>query len=234
VTVRLILAHARDEPARALARRWGGDALLLTPGDLRRSRWRLDVDHRGAARATLGDDGRATQIEAVVSRLGGISGVELPRVRPQDRDYAAAELTAFLLAWLDACPCPVLNPPVAGSLNGPPWHPEHWAAAATRVGLVVRAVRRCVAPGQLAAPDAAGPATGVGATVVAGRCLGAVHPLLGRRLCALAAAAGTPLLGATVDGAGAGAAVADLTAWPDVADPEVADALALALEGSDC
>jgi hypothetical protein len=234
VTVRLILAHARDEPARALARRWGGDALLLTPGDLHRSRWRLDVDHLGSARATLRHDGRATQIEAVVSRLGGIGGVELRRVRPEDRDYAAAELTAFLLAWLDACRCPVLNPPVDGSLNGPPWHPEHWAAAATRVGLAVHEVRRCVAPGRAAAPDTAGPGTGVGATVVAGRCVGAVHPVLARRLCALAAAAGTPLLGATVDGAGAGAAVADLTAWPDVADPEVADALALALEGLPC
>lgn len=234
MTVRLVLAHARDEPAHALARRWGGDALLLTPGDLHRSRWRLDVDHRGGARAGLRHDGRITPVEAVVSRLGGIGDGELARVRPQDRDYAAAELTAFLLAWLDACRCPVLNPPIAGSLNGPPWHPEHWAAAARRVGLAVRTVRRCVAPGQAAVPEGAEPATGVAATVVAGRCLGAVHPLLGRRLCALAAAAGTPLLGATVDGGGAGAAVADLTAWPDVADPEVADALALALEGRSC
>jgi hypothetical protein len=236
--MRFVLAHGRDEPARALVRRWGSLACLVTPADLHRSRYNLNIDRRGVARASVNHEGSGAVVpEAVVTRLGGVTGAELARIRPEDREYAAAEVTAFLLAWLDACLCPVLNPPVAGSLNGPPWYPEQWAMAASRAGLTVRRVQRCAALGQSdhepwgARPPVPAAETGpaVAVTVVGDRWFGRVHPLVGQRLCAVARDAGTPLLGATVDGQGDGATVSGLTAWPDVGRPEVADAIALTL-----
>jgi hypothetical protein len=235
--VRLVLAHADDAAARTLACRWGDAALLLTPEDLHHRMWRLERDRGGAARATIGSGrGDSTRVDAVLSRLGGISAGELTRVRPEDRVYAAAELTAFLLAWLDACSCPVLNPPGAGSLNGPAWQPEQWAMAAARAGLVVRSLRRHVALGEVSDPvpaiPAAGAAGSVTVTVVGDQWFGPAHESTGRRLRDLARAAGTPLLVAALEGTGEDAAVFDVSAWPDVGDPDVADAVALAMDAS--
>ncbi|EOD69162.1 hypothetical protein [Amycolatopsis vancoresmycina] len=228
----LILAHDRDPAARALALRWGGDALLLTVGDLHQARWRLDVDRDGRVTTGLAAaDGTPIPVTGVVNRLGVITGADLARVHPRDRAYAGAELTAFLLAWLDACPAPVLNPPTPRCLNGPAWYPEEWANAAASVGLRVDAVHLSL---ELAtAPPAAVPAwdDGVRVQVIGDAWVGGVHPAVGRRLAGLARLAGTPLLTATVSGPGPHARVRDISAWPDLAVPEVADAVAAALRG---
>jgi hypothetical protein len=228
--MRLILAHDHDIAARTLATRWGAEARLLTVADLHRNGWGLELDPDGRVRTELADPaGKPLPITGVVNRLGVITPADLPQVHRQDRQYAAAELTAFLLAWLDACPAPVLNRPSAGSLNGPAWHPEQWAAAATSVGLRPDGVRRRI--GLTAGTLRPEPVWDrmIGAHVVGDDCFGEVHPVLARRLCELARLAGTPLLGAVVSGPGPGARVRDISAWPDVADPQVADAVANAL-----
>jgi hypothetical protein len=226
----LILAHAHDSAARALADRWGDEALLLTVGDLHRARWRLEVDRDGRVATELATaDGTPVAVTGVVNRLGVITGADLSRVRAEDRPYAAAELTAFLLAWLDACPAPVLNPPNPRCLNGPAWYPEQWADAAASVGLRVPAVHRGV--GLEAEPPEDVPEWdgAVRAHVIGAVCVGDVDRALGRRLGELARLAGTPLLTATVSGPGPHAQVRDISAWPDLADPGVADAVAAAL-----
>lgn len=223
--MRLILAHATDASARALAARWGDDALLRTPADLCRSRWCLELDTAGRVRVELSD---SAPLDGVLSRLSTVAAEELPHVHPADRQYAASELTAFLLAWLDACPAPVLNRPTAGCLNGPAWQPEGWLAAALSVGLRVAGRRRRIALGSVEMIQSAWPRA-VDARVVGERCFGAVHPAVARGLCALARLTGTPLLAATVSGPQPDARVRDLSAWPDLADPEVADAVAALL-----
>jgi hypothetical protein len=226
----LILAHAGDLPARALAERWGSEALLLTVGELHRTRWCLEVDRDGRVDAVLATaEGTPIAVTGVVNRIGVVTGADLSRVRAEDREYAGAELTAFLLAWLDACPVPVLNPPNPRSLNGPAWYPEQWTDAAASVGLRVEPVHRRL--GLAAAPPAAVPAWdgGIHAHVVGDVCVGDVHPAVARRLGALARLAGTPLLTATVSGRGPRARVRDVSAWPDLADPGVAGAVAAAL-----
>jgi hypothetical protein len=229
----LILAHAGDLPARALADRWGSAALLLTAGDLHRTRWCLEVDRDGRVDTVLATaEGTPVPVTGVVNRIGVVTGADLRRVRAEDREYAGAELTAFLLAWLDACPAPVLNPPNPRSLNGPAWYAEQWADAAASVGLRVEPVHRRL--GLAAAPLATVPAwdEGIRAHVVGDVCVGDVHPAVARRLGALARLAGTPLLTATVSGRGPRAKVRDVSAWPDLADPEVADAVAALLRMS--
>jgi hypothetical protein len=237
--VRLILAHASDAPARALAVRWGDDALLLTPADLHARAWQLDLGRGGIATAAIGPD---LPVTSVLSRLGGISPAELRRVQPEDRDYAAAELTAFLLAWLDACACPVLNRPGPGSLNGPGWRPEQWIAAAARAGLAVRAVHRHIEfmgapqpapvdPMNSLGMNSIDPVNSVSVTVVGQKWFGAVPESTGRRLCELARATGTPLLEAVLAGSDPESAVLAASAWPDIGKPQVADAVAVALGG---
>lgn len=226
----LILAHPHDIAARALADRWGSAALLLTGADLRRARWCLEVDRDGRARTALASaDGTPLSVAGVVNRLGSITVGDLPGVHPEDRQYAAVEFTAFLTAWLAACPVPVLNPPTPMALNGPAWHPEQWVAAATTVGLRADVVRRL----GLTEPAAIDPVWdgAVSAHVVGDTCLGDAHPEVGRRLCALARLVGTPLLTAAVSGREPDARVRDISVWPDLAVPEVADALAAAVAG---
>jgi hypothetical protein len=226
----LILAHAHDRAARALATRWGSEALLVTAGALHELRWWLDVDRDGRVHTGLETaGGTPVPVTGVVNRLGVVTGADLPGVRSGDRAYAGAELTAFLLAWLDACPAPVLNPPDPRCLNGPPWFPEQWAEVAASVGLEAEAAGRRL--GLEAAPASAVPEwpDAVRAHVVGDVCVGDVHPAVGERLCELGRVARTPLLAATVSGRGPRARVRDISAWPDLADPEVADAVGAAL-----
>lgn len=229
----LILAHGHDLSARALAARWGSRALLLTVAELHRSRWCLEMAVDGRVETRLATTGGAPiPVTGVVNRLGWITRTDLARVHPADREYAAAELTAFLLAWLDACPAPVLNPPSSRSLNGPAWSPQQWAGVAASAALRADVAGRRFG---LATTPAVVPerADGVHAHVAGDVCVGAVHPALGARLCALAKLAGTPLLTATVSGPGPRARVRDISAWPDVGHPEVADAIAALLPSDD-
>lgn len=224
----LILAYAHDAGAAALAERWGSDALLLTGAGLRRARWYLEVDGAGRARAEVATaNGTRVPVTGVVNRLGVLTAADLPGVHPDDRAYAAAELTAFLTAWLHACPAPVVNPPTTTALNGPAWHPERWAAAAVAVGLRAEVHRRV---GEPSTPDPVW-TDARGAHVVGDTCVGDVHAEVRRKLVTLARNAGTPMLTATVSDAGPDAAVRDISMWPDLTDPAVTEALTAVLAG---
>ena len=246
--MRLILAHDHDVAARELVARWGSDAVLLTPAELSSERLLLHVDEDGAAQAELASGPRIT---SVLTRLGGISAADLPHIDPQDAVYAAAELDAFLRAWLGVWPGPVVNRPSTTCLNGPGWRPEQWVTAATAVGLRANPVTRRAtraeiphrpdtSPAERVTPasnsNSAAPAgnTKGGATahpsrvtVVGGNWFGVVGEEIGFKLCGLAEAVGCSALEAIlVDGV-----VMQVSAWPDVADPGVADALARVLDG---
>lgn len=230
--MRLILAHRHDVPARELAARWDARAVLLTPADLHAERLLLTVDRTGRTRAELPS---RPEITAVLCRLGGVGPADLDHVDPRDLPYAAAELDAFLRAWLLGWAGPVLNRPTTTCLNGPGWRPEQWAVAAAAAGLPVRPLRRVVDTAAPAAPQRAactgrdGTGEPVRVTVVGERWFGAVPDGLGRRLVGLAAKAGCTLIEAIVE---PGGAVLHAGAWPDVSAPEVADALVPLLEGA--
>jgi hypothetical protein len=230
--MRIVVASEEDQAARALVAHWGvNSAALVTPADLSRPGWRHVVGDPAQAMAAV--DGRvlhAEDIEAVVVRLFAVSDYEIPHMRSEDRQYAAAEMTAFLLAWLDECRCPVLNRPTAGCLNGPSWSPEQWMLAAARAGLRTVAMRRRVPPnGPM--PPTLEPDEAV-ATVVEDQCLGPIHDDLVDAVFHLAAIAGTTLLSVRLTDSSPTAAFLGASAWPNLADPSIMAALDTYLEAA--
>lgn len=78
---------------------------------------------------------KVTDLRAVLTRRPAVLAEELTRIDPADRSYVAAETNAFLVAWLSAIRCPVVNRPTATSLCGPAWSELHWRVAAARAGV---------------------------------------------------------------------------------------------------
>jgi len=73
---------------------------------------------------------RQRELRGVVTRIANVHASDLAHIVEQDREYVAAELNAFLTAWLDSLRCPVINRPSASSLLGPALSHERWLALA--------------------------------------------------------------------------------------------------------
>lgn len=224
--MRLVLAHDHDITARELAARWGSDAVLLTPAELSSDHLLVHLDEHGAAQAEVTS---RPEVTSVLTRLGGISAADLPQINAQDAAYAAAELDAFLRAWLGAWPGPVINRPSTTCLNGPGWRPEQWVVAATAVGLRACPIRRrAMLTDMPDDPNDGLTAEATRVTVVGGNWFGPVSEEIGHKLCTLAEAVGCSTLEAgLVDDV-----ITQVSAWPDLTPPHVADALARVLDGT--
>ena len=132
---------------------------------------------------------------------------ELPWIDVADRSYVAAEINAFLVAWLASLPCPVVNRPTPRSLCGPGWDRLHWKAAAARVG----------APWYSPRDERTSEIDDHLVVVCGHACVGA-HSRSERRFArALAEAAGVDLLGVRF----VGGCVASASPMPDICDPAV-------------
>ncbi len=223
----VVLASAWDAAAAELAARWRSHgAVLVTPADLSAPGWEY---RHPCGRWTGVAGGRRLDpatLDGVVTRLDVVRAADLPHVASADREYVAAEMTAFLLAWLSALACPVIDRPSPGCLCGPAWSPARWLTAAAAIGQPVAPLRLRAVPGAAARQP---PADGPLVTVAGRRCLGAPHPALGERARALASAAGTALLGVRFDGGSASARIAAAGPWLAALDDEAADALLEAL-----
>jgi len=228
----LVLAHASDRTARELTERWPHACRLVTPADVCAEGWALEIDD-----AAAGPPGAALPgvVRGVVTRLGGIGPADLAGVHVTDRGYAAAELAAFLLAWLDDCPVPVISRPEPGSLNGPAWSAAQWALAAHLADLAVLPLR--LGSSLESAGDSPGaddvPPDDVTVTVIGDRVIGDVHPRLSQGAARLAHAAGTRLLGVTFDGREAESRFAGASVCPAL-PPRAAEALADQLGWTNC
>lgn len=221
----LILASASDGVARRLARRWARfGACLLVPRDLSERGWWY---HLGAKEPTRGvADGRrfaSSEIGGVLVRLPGISAEELPHIQAADREYVAAEMTAFLAEWLSSLRCPVVNRPVPACLFGPNWRPEHWVRLAAQLGLPVRPVRRDV-PSTVTHKKAARK-TVVTLTVVGNRCVGLANEKLKRDARRLAQTAKVDLLAVRFDGPRRDSLFLGADPSPDLRSPDAREAV---------
>jgi hypothetical protein len=225
----VILAGNSDVGARKLADRWHSHgALALTVEDFSRRGWRFHLPLPQKSSAVVSRRELALdEITGVLTRLPGISTQELGHIVPGDRGYVAAEMTAFLIAWLSELSCPVINRPTPGCLAGPHWRREQWIRLAARVGVpVADCYRRAAQDGAVKYPDS--PGTEV---IVAGDdCFGDVHSSLHSYARLIARAAGVELLAVHFTGPEAGSRFLRVNVWPDVTLPHVSDAILACLQ----
>lgn len=232
----LVVASPWDEAARALVDRWEPHgAGLLSVSDLSRAGWRHYPGDPGRSRAVV--DGKVvatSDISGVLTRLPAITEQEIPHIVPEDRSYAATEMTAFLTFWLSTLKCPVLNRPSASSLCGPSWRSEQWTLRASRLGLPVAPRHRHTPPFGAGTPTPGDGSSSsladadVGAvqvTVVGDRCVGAADEDLARQARLLAAAAGVDLLAVLFSVPESGSRFVDAHLWVNLYDEEVDEAL---------
>jgi hypothetical protein len=200
-----ILASRLDTEARALAAAWSGaDAAVLSAEDLGSPGWQFDPADAEAGVAVIdGNRVKTADLQAVLTRRPSVLAEELQRIDPADRAYVAAETNAFLVAWLSALSCPVVNRPTTTSLCGPAWGTWHWQAAAARSGIRWA--------------DTGDDSETHDAVVCGSACFAAQTPIETRAAKALAGAAGVELLAVRFRASGVcGASVA-----PELTDPEL-------------
>jgi hypothetical protein len=146
--VLLVLASQWDQQAAGLVDSWEC-ACLLTPDDLSVEGWVYCPSRpEEAVIVASGERVRAVEITGVFTRLPHVMPHELIRIVPADRNYVAAEMQAFLRAWLTSLRCPVVNLPAPGCLAGPAWGRERWVYEAAKLDIPVVEFERSTAGGQ--------------------------------------------------------------------------------------
>jgi len=227
----LIVASERDHAARVLAERGAGrGAVLVTSRDLSASGWRdgLGRSARGVA-VVNGRRVSARRVAGVLTRLAAVDARELTHIAPADRGYVAHEMTAFLASWLAGLACPVLNRPSPACLAGPPWRRERWVHEAARLRIPIRQVHRSVSLDASDAPPVAPARETI--TIVGERWFGRADASLAQAARRLATAAGVELAAVHFSSARRGARLVGADVWPDVASPEIGEAVLEYLAG---
>jgi len=106
---------------------------VLSAEDLCSPGWEVHVgDPLAGTAVAAGRRTAVAEIRGVLVRRPAVMPEELKQIAREDRAYVAAETNAFLVAWLSALPCPVVNRPAANSLCGPAWDRLHWEVACAR------------------------------------------------------------------------------------------------------
>jgi hypothetical protein len=131
-----LLARAEDPAVRVLTQRAADHIAHASVEDLCAPGWRYVVGAPERARArACGRTIEAGRITAVLCRIGRLSAGDMAMVHADDREFAAAEATAFLRAWLAQFRGVRCNEPTWMSLAGPRWHPMHWSRLVTELGI---------------------------------------------------------------------------------------------------
>lgn len=226
----VVLASRRDGAARVFAAGLPADATVLTCDDLSVKGWCYEPGGQGGTLVASGRQIAAAEVDGVLTRLPAVSASELAAIAAGDRSYVAAEMTAFLTAWLSDLSCPVLNRPTPACLMGPLLRQEEWVHLAAGLGIPVVPARRSVPRAAGNGPPGTATATrSVVVSVVGRRCAGEADRALRAAATAIAEAAGVSLLRAVFSapeaGAAGGAAFLSADYWVDVGDPAVSAAI---------
>jgi len=165
------------------------------------------------------------EIDGVITRLPWVLPCDLPDIRPFEQEYVAAEINAFLLAWLVSLNCPLLNRPSAQCLSGRGWRSEMWVSKACTLGIPARAVHQSISLPVRSAVAEIEPQDAVTVTVVGDGVVGTANAVLKRHASRLAAAANVQLLSVRFDRAARHALLLGASLWPDLSDPDVGEAI---------
>lgn len=221
----VILASVADDVALSLPQRLSRpDVLVVTPADLSRPGWNYRPGQSESQIVVDGEVFGTDEIAGVVTRLPRISDCELLHIAPAERAYVAAEVGAFLLAWLSELDRPVLNRPGPNCLCGPFWRHERWVAEAARAGLDVQPARRSVGlEGTCYLPPPCVDRLTV--TVVGDRCFGKADETLLNQARWLARSTRTETLTVHFSDTGTGMRFFTANPWPCLEVDEVARAV---------
>jgi hypothetical protein len=150
----LVLCSRADTAAHAFVTRFAEDGVRsLTCAGVSQKGWKMALrDKGGAAEVELiaaidGKRVRQDEIEGVITRLGYVSENELGHIVAEDRPYVAAEMHAFLFAFLEALPCGIVNPPSPSCLYGPNMRALQWRRLVRELGIPVERDFRAVGAG---------------------------------------------------------------------------------------
>jgi len=220
----VVVANRWDTGAKALASRWASHhARILTCQDFSIGGWRQTLNSGGARTAIV--QGMAVpqdQIAGVLTRSSCVFEHELSHIIPGDREYVAAEMTAFLWFWLSSLHCRVINRPTPAGLSGP-YRQEYWTSLAAHAGLPVEPVRRRAIIAVSEMEETLPPAATV--IVVGDRVFGETDPILQKHARNLAGFASVELLAVRFSGAERGARFLSADPVPDLDDERVATAV---------
>jgi hypothetical protein len=223
----VVLAHCDDQVARALVERWAAhNARLITPEDVSMVGWRYRPGTRHNTRVV--SDGEVIDAQAITGllvRLPQVIEQDVLHIAAEDRAYVAAEMTAFLRAWLNRLPCRVLNRPTAMGLHGPLWRHERWIHTAAQLGCSVIPAQRATSSTQPSMPAITVPSAVVTVTIVGSNAIGDADPALVQQARRLAEVAQVELLSVAFDGPGAQAHFIGASLWPDMTQDAIADAV---------
>ncbi|NEQ36283.1 MAG: hypothetical protein F6K40_08305 [Okeania sp. SIO3I5] len=222
----VLIASKYDKTARSFVEHSATDGVtLLTPENLSVVGWRHHLGNTQNSTAVLGGKIiEVAQITGVLTRLPVVFPEELFHIVPDDRSYVAAEMTAFLVFWLNTLKCRMLNKPTPTCLLGSNWRLPQWIYAAAQVGMFVRPLHQHIALGKENLPERT-PENSVTVTVVGKRCIGEVNPTLATQARYLADAAGVDLLSVQFSKADADAEFIDANLWADISQPAIATAI---------
>jgi len=150
---------------------------ILVPEDISKAGWYYDDSNQKNSTIVIGTDIIPEQeITGVITRLPAVTEEELPHIREQDKLYAAAEMNAFLLAWLTSLDCPVINSPTENCLCGPNLSQEQWVYYVARMGIPTEeSSRRIHFRDKEIFSEQANYSNYYSATVIGDVCLGDVH-----------------------------------------------------------
>jgi hypothetical protein len=137
----VILAAMRDDDTASLASELPARAAILTLAELAAERSCLHDPGFERSTVTVEDDEIGVgEIAGIVNLLPAVLPDALTIFDPNEREYQASELHAWLLFFLSALRCPVVNRPTPLSLNGPVQGGLGWFALARASGVPVSAV----------------------------------------------------------------------------------------------
>ena len=219
----IILARQEDETARWLAGRWRKhDAVVFSPFDFSQSGWAHYVGSPQRSRLRIhSHDLKEEDLCGVLVRIASIDPEDLQHIAERDRPYVAAEMTAFLLAWLSELPCPVLNRPTSQCLGGPAFRREQWVHLAGRLSIPRAPVHRDTRTIGAAVDDD----SSCELTVVGNTCFGDADWTLMTSARRLAGNSGAALLSVKFTGTTADSEFVDASPWPNLGSPQLADAV---------
>ena len=104
--------------------------------------WAYRSRGAGATSVVRLGDGRCLDSHRLTAVLNRLRYAPSPWFSGErDREYAAMEMFALILPWLDALPCPVINPASARGLCGTERSLAEWLRCGTEAGLAARRIR---------------------------------------------------------------------------------------------